>query len=218
MNTPLPRAIDFGLATCHTCHMVSPETHGECPRCHSSLHLRKPNSIRNTLAFMVAAVLLYIPSNILPILSITELGEVYPNTIVQGIITFWKSGAYPIALVIFTASVLIPLLKIVSLSWLCAAASGKANPSPRTLSRIYWFTELLGRWSMIDVFVVGILVSIVQLGNYMTVIPGKGAVAFTGVVLLTMIAAHHFDPRLLWDRFEQAADKQASPTHNPPSL
>ncbi len=151
---------------------------------------------------MAAAALLYIPANVLPIMTVVELGDVTENTIISGMMTFWRQGAYPIAIVIFTASILIPLLKIIALSWLCLAASGKLNPSPNMLGKIYWFTELLGRWSMVDIFVVGILVALVQLGNYMTITPGPGALAFAGVVVLTMFAALSFDPRLLWDRLE----------------
>jgi len=151
---------------------------------------------------MLAAAALYIPANILPIMTVVELGDVTENTIVGGMMSFWKSGAYPIAIVIFTASILIPLLKMVSLTWLCLAASGKLHPSPGMLGKLYWFTELLGRWSMVDIFVVGILVALVQLGNYMTITPGPGALAFAGVVVITMFAAMSFDPRLLWDRLE----------------
>ncbi len=202
MNKSLPRAAAMGLAGCHTCGKVMAVALGTCPRCGSRLHLRKPDSIRRTMAFMFAAAALYIPANFLPMMTMVELGEVTSNTIVGGIIYFWKGGAYPIALVIFIASILIPLLKIISLSWLCLAASGKLHPSPAMLGRIYWFTELMGRWSMVDIFVVGILVALVQIGNYMTVTPGAGALAFAGVVVLTMFAAMSFDPRLLWDRLE----------------
>jgi paraquat-inducible protein A len=202
MNQRLIKAADCGLAACNTCGKVSPATAGKCSRCGTRLHLRKPNSIQNTILLMIAATLLYIPSHLLPIMTVTELGDVTHNTIVSGMMVFWETGAYPIAIVIFTASILIPLLKIIALIWLCAAATGRVRPSPVTLGRLYWFTELLGRWSMIDIFVVGILVSIVQLGNYMTVIPGIGAIAFAGVVLLTMLAAMSFEPRLLWDRLD----------------
>jgi len=202
MSTPLPRAADSGLAGCHTCGKVAPVTLGKCPRCGSHLHLRKPDSVQRTMALMLAAAALYIPANMLPIMTVTELGVVTENTIVSGMCTFWQTGAYPIAIVIFTASILIPLLKIVSLTWLCLAASGKLHPSPGMLGKIYWFTELLGRWSMVDIFVVGILVALVQLGNYMTITAGPGALAFAGVVVLTMFAAMSFDPRLLWDRLE----------------
>lgn len=213
MNEPFERAIHRGLAGCHTCRKVSPVSLGLCPRCGSHLHLRKSHSIQRTVALMMAAAALYIPANILPVMTVTELGDVDATTITQGMIRFWKSGAYPIALVIFTASITIPLLKIVALSWLCLASNGKLRPSPAALGKVYWFTELLGRWSMIDIFVVGILVALVQLGNYMTITPGPGAVAFGGVVVLTMFAAMSFDPRLLWDRLELIKSTSPSPTN-----
>ena len=217
MTGRFPKAADLGLASCHTCGRVSPVSLGHCPRCGTHLHLRKPGSIQRTVALMLAAAALYIPSHLLPVMTVMELGVVTPNTIVGGMMTFWRTGAYPIALVIFTASILIPFLKIVALSWLCAAASGWVHPSPAMLGKLYWFTELLGRWSMIDIFVVGILVSLVQLGNYMTIVPGPGALAFTGVVILTMLAAMSFEPRLLWDRLDKSAagpPSNANPSEN----
>lgn len=213
MSPSYPRAAAQGLAGCHTCGKVSPVIVGECPRCGSALHLRKPDSVQRTIALMLAATALYIPANLLPIMTVVELGEATENTIVGGMITFWKSGAYPIAIVIFTASILIPLLKIVALTWLCLAATGKLHPSPGMLAKIYWFTELLGRWSMVDIFVVGILVALVQLGNYMSITVGAGALAFAGVVVLTMFAAMSFEPRLLWDRLEMLGEPP-SPSKN----
>jgi paraquat-inducible protein A len=212
MKPSFPKAADRGLAGCHTCGKVSPVSLELCPRCGTKLHLRKPASIESTIALMAAAAALYIPSHLLPIMTVVELGDVTHNTIIGGMMTFWRTGAYPIAIVIFTASILIPLLKIAALSWLCAAASGKVHPSPAALGRIYWFTELLGRWSMIDIFVVGIMVSVVQLGNYMTITAGPGALAFAGVVVLTMFAAMRFEPRLLWDRLDEMS---AAPPRNP---
>ncbi len=203
MSAPFLKAAQCGLAGCHTCGKVSPVALEHCPRCGTHLHLRKPASIEGTIALMAAAAALYIPSHLLPVMTVVEIGEVTHNTIIGGMMTFWRSGAYPIAIVIFTASILIPFLKIAALSWLCLAATGRVHPSPAALGRIYWFTELLGRWSMIDIFVVGILVSLVQLGNYMTITPGPGALAFAAVVVLTMFAAMRFDPRLLWDRLDE---------------
>jgi paraquat-inducible protein A len=196
------KAAERGLAVCHTCEKVSRVEEMKCPRCGSRLVLRRRDSIRWTISLMVSAMVLYIPSHVLPVLTTMELGMVEHNTIIGGMMIFWKSGAYPIAIVIFTASILIPLLKIVALTWLCAAAVGRLHPSPVALSRVYWFTEWMGRWSMVDVFVVGILVAVGQLGNYMSVSPGPGALAFAGVVVLTMFAAMSFDPRLLWDRLD----------------
>ena len=213
MNPDLTRAASHGLAACHICGRVAPVALGRCPRCASRLHLRKPASIHRTVALMVAAAVLYIPSHLLPVMTVVEFGEVSHNTIVSGMITFWKEGAYPIAIVVFAASIVIPFLKIVTLIWLCAAATGRVRPSPAMLGRLYWFTELLGRWSMVDIFVVGIVVSLMQLGNYMTITPGPGALAFAGVVVLTMFAAMSFEPRLLWDRLDALA---ATPTATPP--
>ncbi|MFD2258106.1 paraquat-inducible protein A [Luteolibacter algae] len=155
------------------------------------------------MALVVAAAAMYIPANLLPIMNIRELGVLTQTTIVEGLIQFWNAGSYPIAIVIFTASILIPLMKIFALLWLCAAAKGLVPHSARQLGKVYWITELLGRWSMVDIFVVAILVTMVQLGNYMRVTPGPGAVAFAGVVILTMFAAMSFDPKLLWDQLER---------------
>ena len=212
MSRKYPKAADYGLAVCSGCGMVTPVTEGRCPRCGTSLHLRKPASIQTTVALMLAAAALYVPSHLLPVMTVVELGVVTHNTIIRGMMTFWNTGAYPIAIVIFTASILIPLLKIEALTWLCLAATGKVHPSPTALGRLYLLTELLGRWSMVDIFVVGILVSLVQLGNYMTITPGPGALAFAGVVMLTMFAAMSFDPRLLWDRLDEMTDEPAPET------
>jgi paraquat-inducible protein A len=217
MSAPYPKAAGQGLAACDTCAKVSPVLLGRCPRCGSPLHLRKAASIQNTMALMIGAIALYIPSHLLPIMTVVELGEVTHNTIIGGMMRFWNTGAYPIAIVIFAASILIPLLKIVALSWLCAAAAGWTHPSPTMLGRIYGFTELLGRWSMVDIFVVGILVSLVQLGNYMTITPGPGALAFAGVVMLTMLAALSFEPRLLWDRLDELPAEPSPHTTKPTS-
>jgi paraquat-inducible protein A len=212
MSVAYVKAADRGLAGCHTCGKVSPVSLERCPRCGSKLHLRKPASIQGTVALMLAAGALYIPSHILPVLITEELGVVTHNTIIAGMISFWRSGAYPIALVIFAASILIPFLKIAALTWLCMAATGRVHPSPERLVRVYWITELLGRWSMIDIFVVGILVSMLQLGNYMSVLPGPGALAFAGVVVLTMLAAMRFEPRLLWDRLDEMEPEASNDT------
>ena len=204
-----PRGLAKGLAACHVCEKVSPVSAGHCPRCGSRLHLRKPDSLNRTIALVIAAAIMYIPANMLPILSIRELGVLTESTIVSGLIDFWQAGSYPIAIVIFTASILIPILKIFALLWLCAAAKGLVPHSSKVLGKVYWITELMGRWSMVDIFVVAILVTMVQLGNYMRVTPGPGALAFAGVVILTMFAAMSFDPKLLWDQLERESAEKA---------
>ena len=202
----VPRGLETGLVGCHVCEKVSPVSVGRCPRCGSRLHMRKPDSISRTMALVIAAAVMYVPANLLPILTTRELGISTESTIIAGMVQFWNTGAYPIAIVIFTASIMIPLLKIVALLWLCAAAKGLVPHSARILGKVYWITELLGRWSMVDIFVVAILVAMVQLGNYMIITPGPGALAFAGVVLLTMFAAMSFDPKLLWDQLEREED------------
>jgi paraquat-inducible protein A len=201
----VPRGANKGLAGCHVCEKVAPISVGNCPRCGSHLHLRKRDSISRTLALVIAAAAMYVPANVLPIMSIRELGVLTESTIIEGLVQFWSAGSYPIALVIFIASILIPILKITSLLWLCGAAKGIVPHSAKALGKVYWVTELLGRWSMVDIFVVAILVTMVQLGTYMTITPGPGALAFAGVVILTMFAAMSFDPKLLWDQLEREA-------------
>lgn len=197
-----PRAASFGLAACHTCAKVSPVALGRCPRCGTALHLRKPHSLQRTCALLLAASILYIPANTMPIMTVSEVGGTTTSTIMGGVATFWQTGSYLIAAIIFVASVIIPVVKIVALVWLCAAAAGKVRPSPKVLGKVFWFTEVVGRWSMVDVFVVAIMVALVQIGAFMTITPGPAALAFAAVVVLTMCAAMSFDPRLLWDRFE----------------
>jgi paraquat-inducible protein A len=203
----VPRGVNNGLAGCHVCEKVAPVSMVHCPRCGSHLHLRKRDSITRTMALVVAAAAMYIPANVLPIMSIRELGVLTESTIIEGLMQFWAAGSYPIALVIFTASILIPVLKIFALLWLCAAAKGIVPHSSKVLGKVYWMTELLGRWSMVDIFVVAILVTMVQLGSYMSITPGPGALAFAVVVILTMFAAMSFDPKLLWDQLEREASE-----------
>lgn len=200
----IPSALEQNLASCHTCQKVSDARQHHCPRCHSALHLRKPDSLHRCLAFALTGVIAYVPANILPIMVVTQLGTPEKSTIIGGVITFWELHAYPVAITIFIASVLIPGLKFIALGYLCAAASGLLKVDPKNANRIYFLTELVGRWSMVDVFVVAILVGLIQLGNLMSIQPGAAAIAFGLVVILTMLAAHAFDPRLIWDRLRDS--------------
>lgn len=206
------RGQEMGLAGCHVCDKVAPVSAVNCPRCGCHLHLRKPDSITRTMALVIAAAVMYVPANLLPILTTRELGVSTESTIIAGLVQFWNAGSYPIAIVIFTASIMIPILKIVALLWLCAAAKGLVPHSAKILGKVYWITELLGRWSMVDIFVVAILVTMVQLGNYMSITPGPGALAFAGVVMLTMFAAMGFDPKLLWDKLEREEAAPSAPS------
>ena len=195
----IPTAAERGLALCHSCGMVARIEDGQCPRCHATLHLRKRNSLARTWALMVSAGLLYLPANLLPVLDVeSSVKGTQKSTIISGVIQFWQEGDYPVAIIIFTASVLIPILKVIALVWLCLAAQ-RGSTHPIGTTRLYRVTEFIGRWSMVDVFVVAILVGVVQLGAVMSIRPGAGALAFAGVVILTMLAAMSFDPRLIWD-------------------
>lgn len=194
---PPDSAAARGLALCHVCGLVSPVTSERCPRCRGSLHLRRRESLQRTWALTIAAAVLYFPANLLPVLRVDSFAGEQQNTIMGGVIQFWQQEDYPVAIIIFVASVLIPILKMISIVSLCRAA--RSGRRPREMSRLYRITEFIGRWSMVDVFVVAILVAVVQLGSTISIHPGAGAVSFAAVVVLTMFAAITFDPRLIWD-------------------
>nr|WP_321241417.1 PqiA/YebS family transporter subunit [uncultured Tolumonas sp.] len=193
------RAIEQNLTLCHACHgLVSLKTH-RCPRCQSVLHARKPHSLQWTLALLFTAMILYIPANILPIMVTESLGQQTYSTILGGVVLLWNMGSYPVALVIFIASVLVPMVKMLAIAWLCWSIHTHRPHHRRGRTRLYRLTEFIGRWSMVDVFVVAILVALIRMGKLMSVYPGSAALAFAGVVVLTMLSAMSFDPRLLWD-------------------
>lgn len=194
-------AAEKGLARCHGCSHVRPVAEGNCRICGEHLHLRKHDSLSRCLALTFASIVLYIPANVLPIMQVRGVGGTTADTILSGVVTFWELQAYPVAIIIFTASVAIPLLKLCAIFLLCRAAM-RPSPDPVRMMKIYRATELVGRWSMVDVFVVAILVALVQIGTLMSIQPGPAALSFGGVVILTMLAAHAFDPRLIWDRLE----------------
>jgi len=194
----LPSAASRGLARCLSCGCVEPVETGHCPRCRAPLHLRTPHSLQRTIALTVGAAVLYLPANLLPVMRVeSTLKGTQESTILGGVAKFWEAGDYPVALIIFTASVVIPFVKVLSIAALCLGA--RYGHSPRALTRLYRVTDHIGRWSMVDVFVVAILVGVVQLGSIMTITAGAGALAFAGVVILTMLAADSFDQRLIWD-------------------
>ena len=157
-------------------------------------------SIQTTWALLISSVLLYIPANVLPIMVTKTLGDEKASTIIGGVILLWQSGSYPIALIIFVASVLVPVAKIVILCWLNYSVQQGHQQLNRERIRWYRLTEFIGRWSMIDVFVVAVLVSLIQLGNVMSIHPGYAAIAFCAVVIVTMLAAMSFDTRLIWHK------------------
>jgi len=190
-----------GLQGCSVCTLVAPFDATVCDSCGARLHPGWGDSIQETWAWLITSVILYIPANFLPIMYTTFLGKTTESTILGGVVILWQHGSYPIALVIFVASVLVPIGKIFVLGWLCISAQIGSTLGLRQKARRYRITEFVGRWSMVDVFVVGILVALIQLGNIMTILPGAAALAFAAMVATTMFAAIAFDPRLVWRPF-----------------
>ncbi len=201
-------ALSRSLVSCHDCSLLvhappdDPHALSTCPRCNAALHARKPDSIARTWAFLIAAVVLYIPANVLPIMRTSSIAGSQSDTILSGVIYLVKHGDWPIALVVFVASVAVPFLKMIVIAYLLISVQLRSKRRTRDRTRLYRLTELVGRWSMIDIYVVTLLVALVQLGALATIEAQWGAVYFGGVVILTMFAADSFDPRLLWDASE----------------
>jgi paraquat-inducible protein A len=173
-----------------------------CPRCGTGLHLRKVDSIARTWALVIAAFIFYIPANMLPVTVTTYLGSTQYDTIMSGVIFFIRTGSWGIALIIFVASIVVPIAKLVVLSGLLLSIQRRSRWRPGERTRLYRITELVGRWSMLDVFVVTVLVALVRLGYLTTIEAGPGILYFAAVVVITMLAAMTFDPRLIWDAME----------------
>jgi paraquat-inducible protein A len=197
------RAKDLGLATCHTCDLLlrMPAAGAvHCPRCGSPVHVRKPNSVSTTWALLVAAIIMYVPANLLPVMATTWLGNTQADTIMGGVI-YLLHHDWPLAVIVFVASVLVPLLKMIALVYLLVSVQRRSPLRRAQRTRLYRLTELVGRWSMVDVFVVALMAALVQIGALATIEPGGGALAFAAVVILTMLAAMSFDSRLIWDEY-----------------
>lgn len=197
---------------CDTCGLVcaAPET-APCPRCGATLHRRKPDSRRRTWALLLAAAILYLPANLLPVMTVIRLGRGAPDTILSGVEELARAGMWPLALLVFVASIAVPVLKLVSLSWLLLSTHRRSATRLRERTLLFRIVDAVGRWSMIDVFMVSILTAIVRLGAIASVTPGPGVLAFCSVVILTMLAAATFDPRLMWD----AATPRTAPARTP---
>jgi paraquat-inducible protein A len=203
---PPGTAAAAGLASCHTCLKLSPAELHRCPLCGARLHLRMTNSLQTTLALVITAIVLYIPANVLPIMTTTQLGTPVDSTILGGVVLLIDMGSIPIAAVIFIASVMVPSGKLIAIIWLCWSVASGQTKSKQQRTRLYRVTEFVGKWSMTDVFVVTILVALIQIGGLLTITAGPAAIAFGGVVVVTMLAAESFDPRLIWDRMETTDD------------
>jgi paraquat-inducible protein A len=202
MSTP-PRAIDLGIMSCHVCRLVTAYTddpHAHCPRCHSALHGRKHGSVSRSWALLVAAAMFYIPANVFPIMRTQSLSSKDDNTILSGILELWRAGSPGLAAIVFTASIIVPVLKFIIMGYLLVSVQRSSDMVARQRSKLYRFVELIGYWSMLDVFVVAILSALVHFKILSRVEPLPGVVYFGIVVVLTMLAAMSFDPRLIWDK------------------
>jgi paraquat-inducible protein A len=186
---------------CEICGLVSVADAGNprCPRCASRLHPRKRNSVARTWALVIAAAVLYIPANYYPVLTVVQLGAGTPSTILGGVEELLASGLYPLAALVFFASIAVPVLKLIGLSAMLIATQTKSSGRLHDRTRLYYIVRWIGRWSMVDIFMEALLGALVRFGNAITIEPGIGAVAFCAVVILTIFAAETFDPRLMWD-------------------
>ena len=204
-----------GLTGCNTCGLVNSITAGgRCERCDEPLHPYQGVNTQTTLALLGAAMLMYIPANLYPIMITTSLGSTEPATILGGVLMFFQSGDWPIALIILIASIVVPVGKMLSLLWLCFVVQRQQQQHISRLNRnrLYRITEFIGRWSMVDVFVVAIMVALIHSGDLISIAPGSAALAFTLVVILTMLSAMMFDPRSIWQANASSSDPSTAPS------
>lgn len=218
MNGPLlgtpPQASDLNLCLCHGCGLACDMADGlhACPRCDAALHRRKPDPIARTWAYMLAALVFYIPANLLPVMNTQMLGKGADSTIISGVIEFWQSGAWDIALIIFIASIAVPGIKFVVLTLLLVTVQRRSTWAQLQRARLYRLVEVIGYWSMLDVLVVALVAALVKFQALSDIEPRPGILFFGLVVLFTMLSAMSFDPRLIWDTppAEEAMDEVAS--------
>jgi paraquat-inducible protein A len=195
-------AREAGLASCHVCGQLARHVAHRalrCPRCRAPLHLRKPASVSTTWALIVASAILFVPANLLPMMTTSSLLGTQRDTIMSGVVFLWRSGSWPLAAVVFFASIVVPLLKILALAWLTASVQRRSRRRLMQRTRLYRLVEFVGRWSMLDIYVITLLVALVNFRGIATIEAGPAAIAFGAVVVLTMFAAMTFDPRLIWD-------------------
>lgn len=196
---------------CHVCQKLcrvdasQPAAWNKCPRCGSKLHLRKPDSINRTWALVLTALFLYIPANIFPIMQFKEFGGGEPQTIISSVVHLYASGMWPLAILVFAASIFVPVLKIITILMLLISVQMKWQWRPRERTILFRAIEVFGRWSMIDIFMISILVALVNLGQFARILAGPGATAFAAVVVLTILASLSFDPRYIWDNINKSS-------------
>lgn len=204
------------LYDCRLCQALVGESvidrHHECPRCHSRLHKRIPNSLQKTAALVLAACIFYIPANVLPFMTTRSFSGERNDTLISGVLALLKHDMWLVAAVVFIASIVVPIAKLLILSYLIYSVYRRSNHRIEHKLRLFHITEWVGRWSMVDVYVVTLLTALVQFGVLGNIQPGNALLAFAAVVVLTMLAAETFDPRLLQDN-KPASPIPFSPAH-----
>ena len=200
MNAKLT-ALAQGFIRCHDCGCLSKQAdqNGLCPLCGARLHPRLAHSKQRTAALLLSSFSLYIPANIFPIMTVTRLGVVESHTIIGGIIALIHGDMVPIAMLVLVASILVPMLKLLGLGLLLLNVHYRWQAHAKKWTILYRVIAFVGRWSMLDIFMISILVALVDMGGVSQVIAGPAATSFAAVVVLTMFAAKNFDPRLIWD-------------------
>ena len=195
-------ALSQGLCSCHLCGKVAGIELHECPRCGAPMHSRKPDSVNRTLALTITACMLYIPANTFPIMITDQLSGSLESTILGGVVLLINMDSILVAAIIFMFSVMVPIGKLLILFYLCRTIKRGSSVSPHQRTIAYHITEFIGKWSMVDVFVVAILAALVRIGKILVIRPGIAAISFAALVVVTMIAAESLDPRLFWDQEE----------------
>jgi paraquat-inducible protein A len=207
--TALPAA-EAGLIACPTCRLLSrPGDEGRqaCPRCGSELTARKPRSLARTTAFLVAAVAMFLPANLLPVLTTRSVLSSRSDTIMSGVVELWHTGSWPLAVLVFVASIVVPGLKILALSLLVVSSARRSTWRAQERTRLYRMLEWIGRWSMLDILVMSLLAALLR-SPAASVQVEPGALAFAAVVVLTMLSSASFDPRLIWDAGQEDEDEE----------
>jgi paraquat-inducible protein A len=191
-----------GLINCRICGLLCPmlPEPGSCPRCGSRLHSRTPRSLERASALLLAAAILYVPANVLPVLHTASEGSERADTIFSGILALWSGDSWPLAMLVFAASILVPALKFIILGFLIFTTKQRSHWALYDRALLYRIIEFIGRWSMLDVYVVTLMVALVRFSGLATIEPGIGALAFAAVVVLMMHAVQSFDPRLMWEQ------------------
>jgi paraquat-inducible protein A len=192
-------AREAGLVGCQTCARANPAGRAFCSRCGARLASRDATSLQRVWAWWVAGLIAYVPANIYPMLLTTTFGRTSENTIVGGVVELAQHGDFAVALIVFVASVMIPVGKFIAIAYLAISLRSPSVLGGHGRQRLYEVVEFIGRWSMIDVFVVAILSALVHFGFAATINPGIAAVTFALSVAFTMLSAISFDPRLIWD-------------------